>query len=218
MKTIAQVTAHGSTRVLKIKKVHSSELESNTKEAVKQLGKKLLSNRPKSLNNNNNSHNNEEDDEEMSNHMTCVLQLAGIGLSIVDEIPQELLFVTLQRIYLKYTNSPKQTTMELSLKNLQIDNQLYFTPFPVLLQPTEMGKEEQQDDNWKFFHLSLIRDNQHNKDIGFYPYFSVLFQEMDLSVDASVVNHVLKMQVSKQNPFISLLCSFSMFLFIISWY
>lgn len=93
------------------------------------------------------------------------------------------MFIYLEGIKTSYAFSPSQTSLELVVKSLQIDNQLYFTPFPTMVRPINMECD--------FFQVSLVKSNEYPT-IEFYNYFSVLMQEIDLQVDSSLVNALLK--------------------------
>jgi hypothetical protein len=62
---------------------------------------------------------------------------------------------------------------------LQIDNQLYLTPYPVVLLPGNFG---QIYDRGIFFHLSLAKSNV-TESIDYFKYLYVAIQEIDLKVD-----------------------------------
>ena len=46
----------------------------------------------------------------------------GLGLSIVNSLPEELLYISLKNIMLMYRENSKAVTMEISVSNIQVNN------------------------------------------------------------------------------------------------
>jgi len=63
----------------------------------------------------------------------------GLGVSVVDWSPQELLFLRLEEINLTKTVDQGKQVMDASIGRISIDNQLWISPYPVLL---EMGSRK----------------------------------------------------------------------------
>ncbi|XP_015737816.1 vacuolar protein sorting-associated protein 13D isoform X3 [Coturnix japonica] len=61
----------------------------------------------------------------------------GIGLSLVNKVPEELIFASLTRINVHYTQMSASQVLELSVQDVQVDNQLIGTtrPFMLFLTP-----------------------------------------------------------------------------------
>jgi hypothetical protein len=58
----------------------------------------------------------------------------GIGISVVDWSPQELLYVRLDDIHIERKLDAKKDTVNIAIGNIQLNNQLWVTPYPVLLK------------------------------------------------------------------------------------
>jgi hypothetical protein len=58
----------------------------------------------------------------------------GLGLSIVDWQPQELMYIRFNDVSLKRNYDACQETVDFSVGNIIVDNQLWVTPYPVLLR------------------------------------------------------------------------------------
>jgi hypothetical protein len=58
----------------------------------------------------------------------------GIGISVVDWSPQELLYIKLDEFTLERQVDSKQERVSFSISCCSVDNQLWVTPFPVLLR------------------------------------------------------------------------------------
>jgi vacuolar protein sorting-associated protein 13A/C len=111
------------------------------------------------------------------------LGLAGIGLSLIDETPQEILFICLEGISLAYEESQLDKTFEVKLNDLQIDNQLYITPYPITV--FAIPAEGQA-----FLHLSLVKSQKFTS-IDYFNYLAVQMQELDIRLEENVLLKLL---------------------------
>lgn len=109
--------------------------------------------------------------------------IAGIGISVIDTTPQELMYLSLESISFEYENSNIAQGFQCMIGKLQIDNQLSSSHFPVFLAPHPTNKK-------KMFHLSAVKSNQYES-IDFFLYFSVLLQELDLNIDENFLNQLI---------------------------
>jgi hypothetical protein len=64
----------------------------------------------------------------------------GIGVSVVDWSPQELLYVRLEDIQIERQLDSKTDTVTVSVGNIKLNNQLWATPYPVLVK---MGRRSE---------------------------------------------------------------------------
>eukprot|EP01117_Protostelium_nocturnum_P001932 TRINITY_DN1258_c0_g1_i4.p1 TRINITY_DN1258_c0_g1~~TRINITY_DN1258_c0_g1_i4.p1 ORF type:complete len:1726 (+),score=707.11 TRINITY_DN1258_c0_g1_i4:4958-10135(+) len=115
------------------------------------------------------------------------VSIPQFGISVVDQHPKELLFVSLEKMQLKYTSSQSKTSIDMSIQYLQVDNQLYLTPFPVLLAP---NTEDTSTEGKKFMQLTYMKSNIYET-VEFIDALSVMVQHMDVQVDAVLVNSLL---------------------------
>jgi hypothetical protein len=67
--------------------------------------------------------------------LSLVVRLShGIGVSIVDWSPQELVYARLDDIMLERKVNSNKETVSLAVGNIKVNNQLWVTPYPVLLK------------------------------------------------------------------------------------
>lgn len=78
--------------------------------------------------------------EQMSSTATYLIDLAGIGVSVIDKRLVEVLYVTIGDLKFEYATSHITQSINLSCGTLQVDNQLHDALFPVVLQPTPIPK------------------------------------------------------------------------------
>lgn len=69
------------------------------------------------------------------------LDLEGIGISMMNKRLVEVVYFTLSRLNIEYTNSPISQSITVSCGVLQVDNQLQDAHFPVLLQPSPIARD-----------------------------------------------------------------------------
>jgi vacuolar protein sorting-associated protein 13A/C len=111
------------------------------------------------------------------------LQLDQVGISIVNEKPEELLYLSLDEFRVEYVDYGSKRSFEFDIKDCQIDNQLATTYFPVLLYSTTKEPPE-------FFKLSVIQSLEH-PDIAYYNYISLLCREFFIQIDEELLIKLL---------------------------
>ena len=79
--------------------------------------------------------------EEVAPILGITVDLAGIGVSLINKRLVEVVYLIIGAINFEYTNSTVAQSVNLSCGTLQIDNQLHEALFPVILQPTPIAKE-----------------------------------------------------------------------------
>ncbi|KAA8527969.1 hypothetical protein F0562_035162 [Nyssa sinensis] len=96
-----------------------------------------------------------------------IIELAELGLSIVDHTPEEILYLSIQNLLLSYSTGLDSgiSRFKLRMHGIQIDNQLPLTPTPVLFRPQRVGEEND-------YILKFSMTQQSNGSLGLcvYPY------------------------------------------------
>lgn len=69
------------------------------------------------------------------------IDLAGIGISLMNRKMIEVVYASLESLHFEYNNTPSSQAVTLCCSSLQIDNQLHDALYPVLLQPSPVSKE-----------------------------------------------------------------------------
>lgn len=69
------------------------------------------------------------------------VDLAGIGISLINRKMIEVVYASSESLRFEYNNSPVSQAVTLCCGSLQIDNQLHDALYPVLLQPSPVSKE-----------------------------------------------------------------------------
>ncbi|KAK9139107.1 hypothetical protein Scep_008788 [Stephania cephalantha] len=96
-----------------------------------------------------------------------IIELAELGISIVDHTPEEILYLSVQNLFLSRSTGLGSgiSRIKIRMHAIQVDNQLPLTPMPVLFRPQKVG--EQADYIIKF---SLTIQSNGSLDLLNYPY------------------------------------------------
>eukprot|EP01132_Coremiostelium_polycephalum_P003734 gene3734-4653_t len=119
-------------------------------------------------------------EEEETARQSFRLHLTGIGISIINSSPTELLYVTVDGILLEYFLSSFIQKMEMKISSLQVDNQLSkVTPYshPVLLYAENINPTPTP-----FLQLRVVRSNR-MANIDYYHHLSLKMQELTIKVE-----------------------------------
>jgi vacuolar protein sorting-associated protein 13A/C len=131
------------------------------------------------------------------------LELAGIGISLINRKMIEVVYITIDTLKFQYTNSAIAHAVNLSCGILQIDNQLHDAIYPVILQPTPIVKELSSVAALPTVQLSVIWLNDQGgmvllfsscltffhvaHGVFFIKYFSILLQALTIEADEDLL-------------------------------
>ncbi|KAF2789276.1 vacuolar protein sorting-associated protein 13 [Melanomma pulvis-pyrius CBS 109.77] len=115
------------------------------------------------------------------------LRLAGIGISLVNRQLRELVYVTLRDIELKYSDSALYQMVNLTVKWIQIDNQLYGGIFPIIFYPSVVPKTGKEMEAHPIFQTSITKVKDDSYGVLYIKYFTILLQQMTLEIDEDFI-------------------------------
>ncbi|XP_051961416.1 intermembrane lipid transfer protein VPS13D-like [Xyrauchen texanus] len=81
----------------------------------------------------------------------------GVGLSLVNKLPEELVFATLSGIDVHFTRTAASQVLELTVKDIQVDNQLLGTTHPVMLCVTQDSIEGNTVDSGPALQVNAVK-------------------------------------------------------------
>ncbi|XP_028786889.1 uncharacterized protein LOC114742843 [Neltuma alba] len=101
-------------------------------------------------------------------HIT--FELAELGISFIDHIPEEILYLSVQNLVLAYSTGLGSgiSRFNLSMSGLQVDDQLPLTPMPVLLRPQRVLSETDY-----ILKISMTMQSNGSLDLRVYPYIGL---------------------------------------------
>ncbi|KAG2023495.1 hypothetical protein CC2G_001143 [Coprinopsis cinerea AmutBmut pab1-1] len=125
--------------------------------------------------------------EAVTTTFTFTLEWSGIGLSLVNKRLVEVIYMTIDSLKVEYTDSTVAQAVNVTFGSLQIDNQLHDALFPVILQPTPLGKESGNVGALPTIQASIIwlKDQAHG--VLFVKYCSVLIQALTIEADEDLL-------------------------------
>jgi hypothetical protein len=121
--------------------------------------------------------------------------IAHLGVSVIDKAPQELLYLSVKKFQLGYSLYSGRYAIDVSLERLQVDNQLWSTPFPCLLYPWKPKHDDDSPatiDDSNFFSLQLTRDFEY-PGIHFFPVIKASISPFEVNVEGTIVLRVIRM-------------------------
>ncbi|XP_029689291.1 vacuolar protein sorting-associated protein 13D isoform X3 [Takifugu rubripes] len=81
----------------------------------------------------------------------------GVGVSLVNKVPEELVFVTLSGIRVHFTRTTANEVLEVSIQRIQVDNQLLGTTQPVILCVTPSSSESGVSDSGPALQVNAVK-------------------------------------------------------------
>lgn len=126
-----------------------------------------------------------EQDDDVT--MKAGIRFAGVGISLINSQLRELVYVTWRDIELKYTDSPLYQTVALTVKWIQIDNQLYGGIFPLLFYPSVVPKTGKEMEAHPIFRSTLTRVKDDSYGVLYIKYFTFLMQQMTIEIDEDFI-------------------------------
>ncbi|XP_071393480.1 intermembrane lipid transfer protein VPS13D [Centroberyx affinis] len=81
----------------------------------------------------------------------------GLGVSLVNKLPEELVFTTLSGIDVHFTRTAANEVLELSIQNIQVDNQLLGTTQPVMLCVTPGSSDSNIVDSGAALQVNSVK-------------------------------------------------------------
>ncbi|KAF9963917.1 hypothetical protein BGZ65_006327 [Modicella reniformis] len=111
------------------------------------------------------------------------LHLECIGISVLNQRMQELIYLSMTGFELRYKDSNLNQSLNLLVKWLQIDNQLYGGLSPIILCPTQVPKDEKDALAHPTLHIALVKAKDDTHGVVYFKYFSILLQELTVATD-----------------------------------
>ncbi|CCE83218.1 Piso0_003790 [Millerozyma farinosa CBS 7064] len=116
-------------------------------------------------------------------HTRIITRFEGFGISLINTRSQELCYITLRGIEIRYNESDLYQNLSVKLKWIQIDNQLFGGIFPIVLYPSVVPKSGKEMNNHPSISGAIckIKDDQHGTLM--IKYATILIQEMTIEID-----------------------------------
>lgn len=127
-------------------------------------------------------------DQDIHETMSATLRFeAGIGISLINAQLRELVYVTWRDIKLEYKESPLYQTVTLTVRWIQIDNQLYGGIFPLIFYPSVVPKTGKEMSAHPIFRTTVTRVKDDSYGVMYIKYFTFLLQQMTIEIDEDFI-------------------------------
>ncbi|KAG9019286.1 hypothetical protein FRB90_004293 [Tulasnella sp. 427] len=121
--------------------------------------------------------------KDISPSMVVKVDFDGIGLSLMNRRLVEVVYLTLSKLQITYTDSEIARDIDLTCGWVQIDNQLHEALYPIVLQPLLLTQDRDAKTVWNTVEtkLTLVKDEAHG--VVFIKYFGILLQALSIQTD-----------------------------------
>lgn len=116
-------------------------------------------------------------------HTKIITRFEGLGISLINTRAQELCYISLRGIELRYNESDLYQNLSVKLKWIQIDNQLFGGIFPIVLYPSVVPKSGKEMNNHPSFSGAICKVKDDSHGVLFIKYATILLQEMTVEID-----------------------------------
>lgn len=120
-----------------------------------------------------------------------IVNVKGLGISLVNSHLQELMYVNINGIELRYNDSELYRTLSWKLKWLQIDNQLFGTNFTNVLYPANIPKDNKELEIHPVISGSVSKVKDDSFGIPYFKHATFLLQEFSIQLDEEFIYAVL---------------------------
>ncbi|XP_068514969.1 intermembrane lipid transfer protein VPS13D isoform X4 [Anas acuta] len=107
----------------------------------------------------------------------------GIGLSLVNKVPEELIFASLTRINVHYTQLSTSQMLELSVQRVQVDNQLIGTTQPLMLFLTPRMSENEPVEAGPAVQINAMKFPSKNTMTDIYKHLMITARKFTVQIE-----------------------------------
>lgn len=130
-------------------------------------------------------------DNDSGVNLRTQFRFAGVGISLINTKLKELAYITFRDLEITYTESSLYQTLNLLVKWIQIDNQLYGGIFPIVLYPSVVQKTGREMEIHPSLHSSITRVKDDSYGVYYIKYATILLQQMTLELDEDFIYALL---------------------------
>ncbi|QLL30358.1 hypothetical protein HG536_0A01750 [Torulaspora globosa] len=133
----------------------------------------------------------EAEEEDKNFQKKIMVSLKGVGISLINASLQEILYVYANGLELRYNESDLYQTFSWKLKWVQIDNQLFSSPFENVMYPATVLNTAQEVENHPVISgsISKVKDDSHG--LKYFKHATLLLQELSIQLDEELLISLL---------------------------
>ncbi|XP_055275585.1 intermembrane lipid transfer protein VPS13D isoform X1 [Moschus berezovskii] len=115
----------------------------------------------------------------------------GIGLSLINKVPEELVFASLTGINVHYTQLATSHMLELSIQDVQVDNQLIGTTQPFMLYVTPLSNENEVIETGPSVQVNAVKFPSKSMLTNIYKHLMVTAQRFTVQIEEKLLLKLL---------------------------
>lgn len=115
----------------------------------------------------------------------------GIGLSLINKVPEELVFASLTGINVHYTQLATSHMLELSIQDVQVDNQLIGTTQPFMLYVTPLSNENEVIETGPAVQVNAVKFPSKSALTNIYKHLMVTAQRFTVQIEEKLLLKLL---------------------------
>ncbi|XP_006885807.1 PREDICTED: vacuolar protein sorting-associated protein 13D [Elephantulus edwardii] len=115
----------------------------------------------------------------------------GIGLSLINKVPEELVFATLTGINVHYTQLATSHMLELSIQDVQVDNQLIGTTQPFMLYVTPLSNENEVIETGPAVQVNAVKFPSKSTLTNIYKHLMITAQRFTVQIEEKLLLKLL---------------------------
>ncbi|XP_059944978.1 intermembrane lipid transfer protein VPS13D isoform X4 [Mesoplodon densirostris] len=115
----------------------------------------------------------------------------GIGLSLINKVPEELVFASLTGINVHYTQLATSHMLELSIQDVQVDNQLIGTTQPFMLFVTPLSNENEVIETGPAVQVNTVKFPSKSALTNIYKHLMVTAQRFTVQIEEKLLLKLL---------------------------
>ncbi|XP_053307347.1 intermembrane lipid transfer protein VPS13D [Spea bombifrons] len=115
----------------------------------------------------------------------------GIGISLINKVPEELAFASLSGINIHYTHLAANQVLELSVQNIQVDNQLIGTTQPAMLFVTPRSAESEETEQGPAIQVNAMKVPSKNALTDLYKHLLITTQKCTVQIEEKLLLKLL---------------------------
>ncbi|XP_060026866.1 intermembrane lipid transfer protein VPS13D isoform X2 [Erinaceus europaeus] len=115
----------------------------------------------------------------------------GIGLSLINKVPEELVFASLTGINVHYTQLATSHMLELSIQDVQVDNQLIGTTQPFMLYVTPLSNENEVIETGPAVQVNAVKFPSKSTLTNIYKHLMITAQRFTVQIEEKLLLKLL---------------------------
>ncbi|KAM7098121.1 intermembrane lipid transfer protein VPS13D isoform 3-T4 [Molossus nigricans] len=115
----------------------------------------------------------------------------GIGLSLINKVPEELVFASLRGINVHYTQLATSHMLELSIQDVQVDNQLIGTTQPFMLYVTPLSNENEVIETGPAVQVNAVKFPSKSALTNIYKHLMITAQRFTVQIEEKLLLKLL---------------------------